>query len=244
MPDTIRDNQGIERVLGCLPRVSKVGDGTFRVFGDGTPPPLPESEWKKYRHINLKSMHWHTIDQARQGSCLACATVGVGMLERELAGLTQVILSQASIYALGNDGRDQGMAVDRGLEILRDIGACPTSVIDQYDWQGYRRNTWPDDWDEQASRYRGIEYWDCQSYEDVVSANCHGFGVVYGCKGHAVIRIGWETDLNSWGPGWGNNGLGRWATRREFEQGIPRYGAWAFRGGTDPTGDGDLPIAE
>lgn len=253
MVDTIRDDQGIERVLGCLPRVSKVGDGTFRVFGDpgtDTPPLMPESDWKQYEHITLESCHWHTIDQSRQGTCCTAMGSGITMLSRELAGLTRKVMSQASLYAFDFDRsgklihrrKDDGMAIDTCWALLRKIGVSPVDVIEQYDWKGFLRGNWQEDWREHSAKNRLLEAWDCPSYEHVVSANIAGFPVGYGCKGHAVIRIGWEKDLNSYGPGWGNNGIGQWATRREFEAAIDGYGAWALRLVTDPTSDGDLPM--
>lgn len=256
MVDTIQDNQGIERALGCLPRVSKVRDGTFRVFGDpgtDTPPLIPESQWKDYRHITLESCHWHTIDQAQQGSCCAAMGSGIIILGRELAGLTPKVMSQASLYAFDGIERngnliprrsDNGMAIDTCWALLEKIGVAPVDVIAQYDWEGFLRGRWQEDWRDHSAKNRMLEVWDCPSYKHIVSANILGFPVGYGCKGHAVIRIGWEKDLNSWGPGWGNNGVGRWATRREIEASIGSYGAWAFRVVTDPTDDGDLPIAE
>lgn len=245
---------GVERFTGCLPRTTKVGDGTFPIYGDpgtGTPPLIDESDWKQYEHITLEPLRWHTIDQARQGSCCASMGAGITMLGRAMAGLSPRVLSQASLYAFdGIDSRgnliprraDNGMAIDTCWALLRKIGVAPVSIIDQYDWEGYRRGRWPDGWQRDSAENILLEAWDCPAFEHIVSANCAGFPVGYGCKGHAVVRIGWDKDLNSWGLNWGNKGVGRWATRREIERDLPRYGAWAYRVSTDATADADLPM--
>ncbi|NQT38787.1 MAG: hypothetical protein HQ581_14930 [Planctomycetes bacterium] len=231
---------------GCLPRTATAcGDGTYRVFGDGTPPVLDPKDWPEH----AKSMEEHVphvIDQGSQGSCCGCAGVGAMMLARSVSGQDTVVLSQASLYALGNGGRDGGMAIDVCLRHLIDTGANPIDVIDQYDWQGfYRRPRWSDDWRESAKRYRCIEAWDCPDYEAAVSAVLHGFPVVYGTDGHAVVMIGWaektgHIDLNSWGRDWGENGIGQWASERAVRRQLPGYGAWALRVATDPNNDGDI----
>jgi len=244
----------------CLPRTcTAVGDGAFKVFGsDGTPPIIPESDWPQYAKT-LEGHVWHVIDQGGQNSCCGAAGAGAVILGRELAGANRVVISQASLYGVGNGGRDNGMAIDVCLNVLTETGANPVGVIDQYDWQGYwrragrriRRETragaWPDGWQESAKRYRCLEAWDCPDYKAAVSAVLSGFPVVYGTHGHAVVMIGWipergHIDLNSWGADWGNNGCGQWASRREVERQLPGYGAWALRVMTDPTDDGDVPM--
>lgn len=230
----------------CFPRTcTALGDGVFRVFGtDGTPPLIPESDWPRYAKT-MEEHVWHVIDQNGQSSCCGSAGCGAVMLAREIAGQERIVMSQASLYALGNGGRDQGMAIDVCLNILMETGANPIGLIDQYDWQGYHRGQWPDGWRESAKQYRGIEVWDCPDFAAAVSAVLSGFLVVYGTNGHAVVMIGWtpdrgHVDLSSWGVDWGNHGCGQWASRREVERQLPSYGAWALRVMTDPTGNADV----
>ena len=78
------------------------------------------------------------------------------------------------------------------------------------------------------------------TWQHFSSAWRSGFGILYGCKGHAVVRIGLDIDLNSWGSDWGDKGVGQWATDREIQRELSWYGAWALRLVTDPTGDGDV----
>lgn len=254
MPNTINDKLGNERMLGCLPRVTKVGDGTFKVFGetDDTPPLMTDAELEEFVHVDLKGLHYHTIDQKSQGTCCACMGAGLTMLCREMAGLARIIMSQASLYAFdGIDSRgnpiprrsDNGMAIDTCLLLLKHIGVAPVSVIDQYDWEGYRQGRWPKDWREHSRKNRILEAWDAPSARHLLSGIAHGCAGGYGLRGHAVIRIGPKDDLNSWGTGYGINGIGQWAKNiPDLDDGIKRYGAWLARVLTDPTDDGDLPM--
>jgi len=242
---------GEERKLGCLPRTTNVGDGSFKVFGEpGTPGLIDPKLWPALSKVPLDPFAWHTIDQSDQSSCCGCATGGGVMISREIAGLDRVVISQASIYGQRKDNRqDAGMSIDEGLKIIQDVGCTGVDTIDQYDWQGFRRKTWPDGWRNEAAKYRALEAWDCPTYEHAVSAILRGFPVVFGVfweggGGHAITMIGWDGSpriLNSWGESWGTNGIG-FLTESQCKRGIEYFGAWALRVATDPTGDGDIPI--
>lgn len=223
-----------EGFKGCLPRISKVGDGLFPVLGEpGTPPLVDPSEWEKWRETSFAPHVWHKITQAKQNSCTGCACAGVMITSREARDLPRIIFSQASIYGFEDSDltprrRDNGMNIDVALQILQNVGICSVDIIEQYDWAGYGRGTWPDDWKEHAKQNRIVEAWDCPTGEHIVSAVMRGFPVVYGSKGHAVCRIGWRLDLNSW-PDWADRGIGQWANDRELDEGAKHYGAWALR---------------
>jgi len=245
MNEIIKSVNGQEFVVGCLPRTSKVGDGEFKVLGEDSDSPikvLTSRERDKLEDPDIISFIWHVINQANQGSCCGAAACGLVMLLRAMAGLKKLIMSQASLYGQGNGGRDQGMAIDTCLRKLSTVGACPTSVIEQYDWHGFRRKTWMDGWEKVAAKYRIMEWWDCPTYDHIATANKYGMPVIYGAKGHAVCRLKPRKDLNSWDYSWGDNGVGEWATVREMKYDVPRYGAWAGRVMFDPPGDGDVPV--
>ena len=236
MTETIRDPSGRQWKAGCLPRTTKVGDGTFKIFD-----PAKAKSQRRTSIITLdtlKTLVWHIIDQGNQGSCCGCAGVMLVMLMREIMGLKRVILSQASLYGLGNGGSDSGMAIDTCAKLLIKIGACPVDIIGQYDWREFRRDYYPDGHPE-GQRYKAIEAYDCPDLETMQAANDLGFPVMYGAKGHAVVRFG--LDINSWGVGWKDGGLGVWATDAELRREISRYGAMALRAAIDPVNDFDLP---
>ena len=225
---------------GCLPRVSKVGDGLFPVMPESMV--RPRSEWETARS-NLGQHVWHIINQGRQNSCCGCAGVGIMMLDRARQGLDRVVLSQAVPYHFGNGGRDGGMFIDTCLQMLREYGTCPVSVVPEYDW---RKSNWREDWRAIGKAYTPAVWADVPTYEHAQSRLAEGHPVLYGAMGHAVVRIdnGLQTelcDLNSWDRSWGTDGIGRWASEREFARGIEGgYGAWTLLYATDPPLDGDL----
>lgn len=232
-----------DHLTGCLPRVTKVGDGTFKVFGEpGTPPLVPPSEWEKWeKTLSFRSHVWHQITQSRQNSCCGCAGAGVMMTSREVKRRKRIIFSQASIYGFEDANltprrRDNGMHIDTCLQILQKVGACSVDYIDQYDWRGYGRGTWPEDHLERAAENRILEAWDCPTLEHLISALYRGFIPMYGAKAHAVYRIARRLDVNPW-PDWKDRGIGEWANDRELEEGIKHYGAWALRVVTFSAGD-------
>jgi hypothetical protein len=109
---------------GCLPRETKVGDGTFPIWGDTPDTPLiPRSEWKD---VELDHVAWMVKNQKSQSSCASAATVGAIMLQREMQGLPRVELSQASIYRFVNGGRDAGSSIDGNLKQAMSVGCVPS----------------------------------------------------------------------------------------------------------------------
>ena len=238
-PSMIHTEGGREYHTGCLPRVCELGDGAFPVFSDDWL--IPRSKWSDYYNFSLEALHYHTINQDRQNSCCGCMTVQSAMLVREYMGLDRIVMSQASVYALGNGNRDQGMSIDKGWEILQETGCCPTSLINQYDWEGYRESSWPDNWKQVAANYRAFEVMDAPTIDHLVSGLFHGWIPCYGSDGHAVIlfRYDGKTDplvLGSWGSDYGDNGIHRWPISQ-----MESYGGWLLRVMTDPPDDGDLP---
>ena len=122
---------------------------------------------------------------------------------RELKGLDRIVLSQAPIYALGNSGRDQGMAIDEVMRILSQYGTTPADVIDPYDWRGYRRRQWPKDWQEKAKPFRGIEWLDLPTYAHMVTAAKLGFLIGFGVRwqgggGHAIFATKYDSQKKLW----------------------------------------------
>jgi len=236
---------GREYRAGCLPRKTKVGEidpKTGKPFFEIYDPSKPLPGIARAGTAIDSSLIWHIVNQANQSSCCGCMGIDMVMLIREIMGLNRVILSQASLYGQGNGGRDEGMAIDTCLRLLKTVGACPVSLIDQYDWKGFGRGTWPDQWKEVAKLYRAVEVLDCPTVELVHAANEAGHPVGYGAKGHAVVHIGPGRDINSWGRDWGDDGIGPWVTSdAELQRGLDLYGGFIVFLATDPDNDGDLP---
>jgi hypothetical protein len=227
---------------GCLKRETRFGEGLFAAYGtDGTPPLFSRRQLEAMIPVNgslVLRFQDHTINQRSQNSCCGCAGVGALMICENMEGDGGEILSQATPYAFeGVDAngrlvprrRDDGMMIEQCLRVLQMAGACNIQTIGQYDWVGYqRKNGWPEDWADLAALHRVAEAWDCADEQAVMSAVACGYPVVYGSNGHAVVAVGFDKKgviiLNSWGSGWGDDGIGRWPTRE-----IPSYGAWALR---------------
>jgi hypothetical protein len=243
-----------EKGRGCLPRESTVGDGTFPVFESKWL--VPPNRWPQYDRITLRPHVHHVIDQSSQGSCNPCASGGAAMIVRAVMGLDRVVFAQAGLYAfegITSDGRlisrrsDSGMSLQTSLQLMQEVGCSPTvwegrPWIGQYDYKGYSRGQWPKNWREIASRFKMAEWYDLPDWDHFQSARCLGLPIVYGCKGHAVVRIEPGIDLNSWGTDWGDRGIGQWATDREIQKDLPRYGAWANLAMYDPPADGDVSV--
>ncbi len=253
--DTIIVN-GVERALGCMPRVCQLGDGTFPIASEKWR--IDEKHWgdAKYKEVakRLKALIWHVINQGSQGSCTMAMTLALLKIARRFSGLDDIVFSQASLYAydsIGSDGEpnlrrsDNGTAIDQGLAVLRVVGACPTEIdgktyIDQYDWQGLRRGNWPDDHRRVAALNRALKWTDVPDGHMAISLTKHGIPVGYGSKSHAIALINEREILNSWDYDWGENGIGVWDNRRSLDAGIRQYGAWALLTSTDPVDDGDV----
>jgi len=247
---------GYDRKMGCLPRtLTSAGDGVYPVYGDNPDDVLLTwDEIKAAAKPSLAAMKaniWHWINQKDQGSCCACMGAQLLMLTRKLLRLDDVVISQASIYAQGNGGRDAGMAIDTCMDILLKTGACPTDVIDQYDWQGFHRNSWPSVWRTTAPRYKAARAVDAPTLQHALSMTVRGipagFGYFEGGGGHAVTMLGYDIETDevisqgSWGKGYGSDN-GRHHHRRSVaEEGIKYFGAFGLYVPTDPTNDGDIP---
>jgi hypothetical protein len=229
--------------MGCHERPVKVGaNPRFRVWGTVDEcPTIPRSLW---RECSLRHKVWEVCNQSSQNSCCPTATRGAAQILREINGLKRVRLSQGSLYGQIAGGRDQGANIMDALEAMMDVGICPDSIIDEYDWQGKK---YPVNWKDEAAKYRILEAWDCSTFDDLVSAVQTSIPVVFGVNwagggGHAICAIGYKDGkveiLNSWGTDWGDGGFGYLSESQC--RAITSYGAFAVRAVTIPSGE-DLP---
>jgi hypothetical protein len=228
---------------GCHPRPAKVGaNPRFKVWGTVEDcPTIPRSEWQE---CSLRHKVWEICNQANQNSCCPTATRGAVQIVRETMGLRRISLSQGSLYSQISGGRDQGANIMDALEAMMDVGICPDSVIDQYDWQG---RDYPANWKEEAKKYRILEAWDCPSFDEMISAVQKSIPVVFGVNwsgggGHAICCVGYKDGkaeiLNSWDKDWGDGGYG-FLTESQCRA-ITSFGAFAIRSVTIPS-DEELP---
>lgn len=227
MPNSIIID-GVERVLGCLPR--EVTVGSICATLESRLPVIPRDQWKE---VDWSYLHKIVIDQGNIGSCAGATTVGTIMGVREAAGADFIELSASSIYGQANGGRDQGATMSGVLQAARQVGATPVDVISHYAW---RQRTWPSDWKERAKPFRILEFYDAPSFDMMSTGLQRGFLIAYGIAignsfrpnaqgiipppsgsggGHAMVGCGlskinntwYIKTLNSWSAGWGLNGF-------------------------------------
>jgi hypothetical protein len=219
------------KAMGCLPRKSKVG-AVCPVFADHIDL-IPESDWDSYRgKISLRPYVKQVLDQDGVGSCATEGTAGGVMIARAFAGLPFVLLNPWFIYHTTSGGRDQGSSIDENLEFARKYGVAPESVWPRSKgWQAKPSDAAY----EAAKEFRILEFYDITSIPEMVTALLKGFPVVYGSKGHCVVKVehldrAQGLDLNSWSESWGDKGFGVWAKYAEVNW---QYGAFAIRTTTE-----------
>lgn len=211
----------------CLPRKTSFG----RCFAPASEKIklIPRSKWAEYAgRISLRPFVKTILDQDGVGSCATEASGQSVMVARALAGLPHVDLNPWFIYQKTSGGWDRGSSIDENLEFILKNGIAPESVWPRdKGWQ-----TKPSDAAyEAALAFRDIEVFDIASIDEMVSALLTGCAVVYGSKGHAVVKIEHldddkGLDVNSWGTDWKDGGFGVWASYRAVNF---SYGAFAVR---------------
>jgi len=215
------------KATGCLPRNTRFGQ-TCPIFGERIKV-IPQAEWKDYvGQISLRPFVKQVLDQDGVGSCATESTTQGVMSGRVFAGLPFVLLNPWFIYYTTSGGRDQGSSIDDNLAFVREHGIAPESVWPRS--KGWRTKPSAEAV-EAAKEFKIAEFYDIASIEEMVSALLLGYFVVYGSKGHSVLKVehlddSKGLDVNSWSTSWGDGGFGVWATYREVNW---AYGAFAIR---------------
>jgi hypothetical protein len=238
--------------LGCQPRQSKVGDGTFRVFADDREL-IPRSEWdERIKTAPDLSVFVEAIkDQNGEGQCASSATATTVEILRAMARMKYIELSPASLYKRVNGGKDHGSTLDGNLNEITEAGILPVSLFPAIGF----RNALPDNWMPEAANFKLTEsFEDVDTFDAMVTALLEGHPVPFGtwwnyprkAGGHAIVAVKAVKEggrygvkiANSHGLIYGKQGFGTlWEP--QVDDGLATFGGWAGRVAT--VSGGDLP---
>jgi len=220
---------------GCLPRKSRFGE--ICSLAKEKIPIIPEGEWDQWiGKVTLRPLVWVVLNQLNVGSCASESSTQSLMLGREIAGQPEVLLNPYYVYHTVSHGRDSGSSIDENLDFLRSNGCASEEIWPRSKgWKG----TPSAEANEDAKKYKIVEFYDIGTTQECVSALLCGFPVVYGADGHAVCAIAHLNAkepqiVNSWGESWKDGGFGVWVGYNQIGWG---YGMYAVR----TTGMSDSP---
>lgn len=255
----IIDNLGETRFL--MPLESLKVTKTFKVFGDeGSAPLVPRSDWKP---VSLATFTPPVKDQDGIGACNAFATVNTVEIARAMSGLEYAKLSPGYLYGSINGQRDQGSMLEDAIAWMQEHGTCLAATVPELAW---KKSQWPSNAATEAKQYRVLEWWQCPTFEHVVSAILRGFavniGVMWGNAdnpdadgwlpdrvtaggGHSICRCTVENRNGVWGVGgpnswsakWGKDGWMVFSEKRMVSE-QSQFGWFATRATTFPSDQG------
>lgn len=206
------------------------GAGAFASYGDVVPE-VPESQWPELAEKleseggGLDQLVTRIYDQQREGSCVANACCqSMEILQAKQLGEDEVVhLSAMSVYKFIGRSPQSGATLDDGLEQIANVGAVPLDTPENRAKFGdiVMPNTgWstpmPPGWQGVAKRFRGTEWFICQSVNQLISALFNGHPVVVGRAGHSIAycRPVYQSGrllakyANSWSEDWQDGGFG------------------------------------
>lgn len=165
------------------------------------------------------------LNQGSVSYCHAFSAVMLMMLQRAKEGLPYVELSASSIGGPVTGWKNAGAYIHDDLERAVSHGACSAAFGPML---STRQADFKSGWEADAAKYKVSEFTDVKSRDVLLHGSLlldnHPVGVGLNYWGHAVTdivlldvyptkkatdwtRYGTEF-LNSWGTGWGENGLG------------------------------------
>lgn len=207
---------------------------------------LPESQWEEHDDL---APFCSPVRAQQNNNCTNAALGGLAEALFRAQGVGDVPrLSWAFLYAMCNDGRDQGAYCRDLADKFRTVGLAPEAK-----WPDSKilARSFPQDVLDAAAEYQALEVYQCLNWQHVGSALTRRFFVYHGfvlgnsysrtgsdgrapewdgafTNGHAMFSRGltkrfgsWRTVTpNSWGPSFGDRGVGYW----------PESYFWAQRG--------------
>lgn len=202
------------------------GDGRERVcgsFGDSFEL-IPEKDWKELANLLVSEksgLSWlvtRIYNQSNEGSCVGNAGAQAHEnMQAQLAGRDRVVpISAMSMYKQIGSSPNSGANVGTCVSRMNDTGFLPldTDANKQrfkhtMSHTGFRQS-WPSGWKETAAMFAGIEGYECESVNAMVSALFRGMRVIVGRAGHSILYLEPFYDgstlcidyVNSWGD-WG-----------------------------------------
>lgn len=208
-------------------------------------PVIAESQWPELvrqmdaSNSGLDQLVTRIYDQKNEGSCVANAcSQSVEIVQCAQVGKANVVhLSAISLYKRIGSSPNSGAMVSDGLDELSERGILPLDTPENRAKYAHVmpntgfRTQYPSGWEETAKKFRGTEWFVCESKAEVISALLNGHPVVVGRAGHSICytRPVYENGrllvkyANSWAPDWNDHGFGY-----DSESMIRSASGWAF----------------
>ncbi len=194
---------------GCLLKTTKPG-AVCSLFRERIEV-VPQEEWGPFiGKTDLRPRVGHMFDQDSVGSCAGEAQTQYIQIIRAWQGQIFVLLSPWYLYHYTSGGRDGGSTLEDNLVHARDHGIAPMFLHPRS--EGWRSMPSREAIGE-AKKYRGDEFFEIASIEEVGTALIQEMPVQFGWQGHSCVLTKLLSKsraeyCNSWGENWGDNGFG------------------------------------
>lgn len=218
------------------------GDAYEDKFGEMSDKEIDEAiEKQDADDIGLDDLVVNIFNQGREGSCVANAWAqSHQILQAKQVGKDKVVkLSAISLYKQIGTSPSSGANVTNGGEKMSKMGILPLDTPENrakfkhvMPATGFYEK-YPQNWQDTAKMFRGLEMYRCKTVKGIFSANLRGCPVIVGRQGHSIVYV--RPTLykgrrvmkypNSWGN-WGDKGYG-YDTQSQIE--MSASGAWAIR---------------
>ena len=185
---------------------------------------IPEADWRelaeaiKQENSGLSSLVTRIYNHQSEGSCVGNAGGQAHeVMQARLAGRDRVVpISAMSMYKQIGSSPSSGANVGTCVKRMHDTGFLPLDTAENK--QRFKhtmshtnfRQSWPSGWQETAAMLKGIEGYECESVNAMVTALFRNMCVIVGRAGHSILYLDPVYDgstlfidyVNSWGN-WG-----------------------------------------